>query len=195
MAKRKAVKRKAEDERVFDCAICQDRKAVERNGKMQKCICVIKKEIIEYLAPFSLVKSVNKHLKIDNLDRNLIFCDGIDYLTFTKRAKAFMFQKFFEKERPYFAVISVKDYTEAYVIGETADYDYAPYVFLSIGRDNYNVTQLTTMSTFIQSRLEMGLTTWIYVYPNTAKSKLLDFFGKDFVDLIYNRDIFAKVVK
>jgi len=196
MVKKRAVKKRKEvTVEEYDCPICQDRKVIERNGKMQRCICVIQANINDYLSSFNFSKKkVNKNTNIQNLDRNMLFFENVPYETFVHRAKSFMFKKFFDGE-PFYALISVTDYTNMYVIGETADYDYADYLFLSVGRDNYNQSQLTTISTLLQSRLENSLKTWVYIYPNTPKSKLVEFYGKDFYSMLFEDKEFKRITK
>jgi hypothetical protein len=121
--------------------------------------------------------------------------DGIDVRLFQRRAKSFMFKQFFKNEAPDYMYMSVNEYTSFYVIGEADDIVYVPYLFLTMGRDNHNQSQLTTISTLLTTRLEIGLTTWVYIYPNVSKAKLVEFYGREFYELVFEGDTYVRTKK
>ena len=194
MAKRKAVKKVQEDTSVYECKLCRDKKVVERNGTMQKCLCVIQKEVKEYLSVFPDNTPVDKKMIISKIDRNMLF-EGIDVKIFQKRAKSFMFKQFFKDEHPNYMFMSVNEYTSYYVVGDADDIIYVPYLFLTMGRDNYNVSQLTTITTLLTTRLEIGRKTWVYIYPNVTKSKLVEYYGREFYELAFETNSFVRTKK
>jgi len=193
MAKRKAVKKIAEVETQYECNKCKDRKHILRNGKMQKCTCVIKKEIEEYLDFFPKSVPINKKATVDAVSINLTY-ENVDIKYFLARAKSFMFKQYFKGDVTY-SFNSGFEYTDAYVNGIDDYFFTVDFLFLKLGRDNYNQSQLTTFLTLLTSRVEQGLVTWVYIYPDTPKSTLVSLYGIELYNYLMNRDIFKRVVK
>jgi len=191
MAKRKV--KNIEPSVKYECNICCDKKVIERNGTMQKCICVIQQELKDYLGAFNPNLTINKNTTTNNTDRDILF-EGISLNIFMSRAKSFMFKKYFQN-KPLYYLMSVTDYTGYYVVGEADDISLVDYLFLTVGRDNYNQSQLTTISTLLNQRQMNGLPTWVYIYPNTTKSKLVEYYGKGFYELMYESKTFKRITK
>jgi len=174
------------------CPLCRGRGAVLKDGKFKKCKCIIEKEIKSYLKPLEKYK-VNKKLDISNIDKDILFYKNVKYTSFMNRVKSFLFKKFFDGE-PDYLIVTGGEYTSYYVVGEERDFHYIDYLFLILGRDNYNQSLQTTMLTLLNDRKINNLKTWIYIYPNTSKSKLVDLYGEEFYEFIMDKEL-QKVIK
>lgn len=194
MAKRKAVKKRVEVETQYECDKCQDRKVIERNGKLQKCICVIQKEMDNYLDDLGDGIKYKKQATVLKFDKDILFTQSVTFLEFMSRAKQLLFNKFFQGA-PTYDIVSVTDYTNSYVIGEHLETNYVEYLFLTMGRDNFNQSQHTTVFQLLNSRKEMDLVTWIYIYPNVTKSRLVDLYGLDAYNFIMDKSNYLRITK
>jgi len=186
------------DSNRYECNICQDRKVVyKEDNSYRTCKCVIEKRVKEFLdLPYFNNVKVNKKLDVSKLDKNLLMYRGVKYANYISRVKSFLFKYFLQVDNQIdYVVMTGSDYIGYYVVGEHEWVTELDYLFLTLGKDNYNTAMQTVIATLINDRINRSKKTWVFLYDDVSKSKLVDLYGNDFYKQVVEGTDFSKVSK
>lgn len=182
-------------EKKYECEVCKDTRYVNKNGKVVKCVCQLKKELKSYLDSELLGIDLNKKINIHEYGNNLLF-DKVKLSVFKKVLKGFLVKSYLMGVKYDYGIIQGSDIIESY-LGDSSHQEYAlkEFIILKLGRDYPNKAMEDVMKNILSYRVEHNLLTWVYVYQDCDEAEFKRLYGDGIRTMAYSKDFKLITVK
>lgn len=158
---------------------------ISNTGKMQECSCILQERIEKYSRHYNKYKIVKKYVD-GKYNTNLIIRNAsVD--TFGRIVKSLIVYQFLKNRDSEWKDITGQELVNTtFGDGEVKldELEKVDLLIIKLGRDGYNKAVGMWMLNLLTKRLEQGLYTVIYVYPNVSRGKLVDLYSKELIDYI-----------